>query len=154
MGSTDGGDDWHRIFSIIAVFHCSFCVISAIRAIVGLTVIFDGELSAWVEGVGYVDINEKDGIMDGPASGGLGEIVLVIRRPIWRHSHAALEENRVKSNTSYPNSIHSCMNIIRLSLVVIEYWFVIVGTFNDKTRRMPVSDAVACASGRSLRTVG
>ena len=50
-----------------------------------------GELSAWVEGVGDVDIDEKDRITDGAVSGSFGKIVLVIRSPGWRRSHAALE---------------------------------------------------------------
>ena len=41
-------------------------------------------------------IEEKDGILDGAISGSLGEIMSVIGSPGCRHSHAALEDNRVK----------------------------------------------------------
>ena len=57
---------------------------------------FEGELSTWVEGVGNVDINDKDGIVDGAVSESLGGIVLVIGIPIWRCIHATSEDNSVK----------------------------------------------------------
>ena len=30
---------------------------------------------------------------------------------------------------------------------MIHYWQVFIGEYDDETRRMPVSDAVACAAG-------
>ena len=42
------------------------------------------------------------------------------------------------------------MNYGRIALVVIHYWWLIVGTADDETWRMTVLDAVACAAVRSL----
>ena len=86
------------------MFCCSCFVISESSAVIGSSGAFYGELYAWVERVGDVEIYEKEIIVDGTVSGSLGEIMLVIRIPVWRRSHATLEENGVKYNILYPNS--------------------------------------------------
>ena len=76
-------------------FFCSCWFISSVSADVGSTGAFDGGLS-WFDGDGNVNIKEKEVIVDGIVSGSLAEILLVIRIPVWRSSHAASDKNSIK----------------------------------------------------------
>ena len=154
MGLTNGRDDWRWSCAIITVFFCSYFVISESSAVIGSSGAFYGELWAWVERVGDVEIYEKEIIVDGTVSGSLGEIMLVIRSPVWRRSHATLEENGVKYNILYPNSRWSCVNVRNIDIVMIQYLCVIVGTADNNTWSIPVSHKVAWAAGRLIWTVG
>ena len=95
MGYNDDVEDWRWSCAIVATFFCSCCVIISISSVIWSTGTFEGELSS-VDGVNNVDIKEKDVIVYGVISGSLGEIVLVIRIPGWRCSHASSEENNLK----------------------------------------------------------
>ena len=56
--------------------------------------------------------------------------------------------------TLYPASRWSCVNVGRMDLVVIQYRTMRVGSPDDNTWRIPVSDSNACSGVKSLGIVG
>ena len=82
------------------------------------------------------------------------EIVFNIACSGWRRVHAASEENGVNEMTLYPASRRSHVNVGRMDLVVIQYRTVRVGSPDNNTWRMPVSDSNTCLGVRLLVIMG